>query len=61
MSETSLSNTKLNMSEYKLLQTLGLGAFGRVRIAKHNISGEYVAIKSCKKHEIIKIKQVDHI
>ena len=43
------------------MQTLGTGSFGRVRLAKHKTSGEYVALKMLKKAEILRLKQVDHI
>jgi serine/threonine protein kinase len=52
---------KLNLSEYNQGATLGTGSFGRVRIAKHNKTGNYVAVKCMKKMEIIKSKQTDHI
>jgi len=43
------------------LQTLGTGSFGRVILAKHKSSGDYVALKMLKKAEILRLKQVDHI
>lgn len=51
----------LNLSDYEVLQTLGAGSFGRVRLSRHKASNRYVAIKSLKKAEIIRIKQVDHV
>lgn len=63
------SPIKVDLKEYEMLQTLGAGidpywppgSFGRVRLAKHKSSGNYVAIKALKKAEIIRIKQVDHV
>lgn len=59
---------KVDLKQYEILQTLGAGtlrwlpgSFGRVRLAKHKSSGNYVAIKALKKAEIIRIKQVDHV
>lgn len=52
---------KIDLTEYDLLQTLGAGSFGRVRLAKHKKTGKYVAVKALKKAEIIRIKQVDHV
>jgi protein kinase A len=43
------------------MQTLGTGSFGRVRLAKHKQSAEFVALKMLKKAEILRLKQVDHI
>lgn len=52
---------KLYLKDYDVLKTLGAGSFGRVRLAKRKSDGVYVAIKSLKKHEIMKLKQVDHV
>lgn len=52
---------KLTLSDYKLGETLGTGSFGRVRIAINKPNGNYVAMKSMKKHDIMKSKQTDHI
>jgi serine/threonine protein kinase len=52
---------KLNLSSYEVLQTLGTGSFGRVRLARDRQSGEYVALKILKKAEILRLKQVDHV
>ena len=51
----------LNLDSIDLLHTLGVGAFGRVRLAKLKSTGEYIAIKSLKKLQIIRSKQVDHV
>jgi len=52
---------KLNPGDFKLLETIGTGSFGRVKIAKQKSTDKYFAIKILKKGEIIKHKQVDHI
>jgi len=44
-----------------MLRTLGVGSFGRVKFAKYKVDSKYYAVKFMKKHEIIKLKQVDHI
>ena len=51
----------INKSDFDLLQTLGTGSFGRVRLAKEKASGKFFAMKILKKHDIIKLKQVDHV
>ena len=38
------SKRKVNMSDYDLLQTLGTGLFGRVRLAKEKATGKYYAL-----------------
>ena len=55
------SKRKVNVSDYDLLQTLGTGSFGRVRLTKEKTTGKYYALKIFKKHDIIKLKQVDHV
>ncbi|OMJ85557.1 hypothetical protein SteCoe_13099 [Stentor coeruleus] len=52
---------KLQLSELEILQTLGTGSFGRVRLARIKQTGAYVALKILKKAEILKLKQVDHV
>lgn len=52
---------KLNLADYEILQTLGTGSFGRVRLAKNRQSGDYFALKILKKSEILRLKQVDHV
>lgn len=52
---------KINLSDYTIGVTLGTGSFGRVKLAKNKKSGEYSALKILKKHDIIKLKQVDHV
>ena len=56
-----VSKRKVNVSDYDLLQTLGTGSFDRVRLAKEKATGKYYALKILKKHNIIKLKQVDHV
>jgi len=51
----------LKLQDYEIMQTLGAGSFGRVRLSRTKASNRYVAIKSLKKAEIIRIKQVDHV
>ena len=38
-----------------------MGSFGRVKYGKYKGDGNMYAVKFMKKHEIIKLKQVDHI
>lgn len=52
---------KLDLKSYQILQTLGTGSFGRVRLAKQIYQQCYCAMKILKKAEIIRVKQVDHI
>jgi len=53
--------TRVKLTDYDILNTLGTGSFGRVRLARNLHTDEYVAIKMLKKAEILRLKQVDHI
>jgi len=52
---------QVNLAEFQMTRTLGCGSFGRVKFAKYKQDGKFYAVKFMKKHEIIKLKQVDHI
>jgi protein kinase A len=52
---------QVNLADFQMSRTLGVGSFGRVKHAKYKQDGRMYAVKFMKKHEIIKLKQVDHI
>ncbi len=52
---------KIKLSDFDILETLGTGSFGRVRLGRHKKNKKIYAIKILKKCEIIRLKQVDHI
>eukprot|EP00930_Biecheleria_cincta_P095927 TRINITY_DN8781_c0_g1_i1.p1 TRINITY_DN8781_c0_g1~~TRINITY_DN8781_c0_g1_i1.p1 ORF type:complete len:356 (+),score=65.11 TRINITY_DN8781_c0_g1_i1:111-1070(+) len=52
---------QVHLADFEMQRTLGCGSFGRVKYAKYKPDGKYYAVKFMKKHEIIKLKQVDHI
>lgn len=47
--------------DFQMLETVGTGTFGRVFLARHNSSQNYFAMKVLRKHDIVRLKQVDHI
>ncbi|WZN62896.1 cAMP-dependent protein kinase [Chloropicon roscoffensis] len=49
------------LDEFDILETLGTGTFGRVRLVKHKATGKFYALKALKKSEVIRLKQVEHI
>ena len=49
---------KMQLSDFDLVRTLGVGSFGRVKYGKYKHDGNNYAVKFMKKHEIIKLKQV---
>ena len=38
-------NTQQRLGQYKILQTLGEGSFGKVKLAVHQVTGQKVALK----------------
>ncbi|KAJ3385709.1 camp-dependent protein kinase catalytic subunit [Entophlyctis sp. JEL0112] len=49
-----------NIFDFKLMKTVGTGSFGRVHLALHVASNTYVALKVLRKHDVVKLKQVEH-
>jgi serine/threonine protein kinase len=56
-------NVKLsgNLQDMKMMETLGTGTFGRVRLILHKPSTNYYALKILKKSEVVRLKQVEHV
>jgi serine/threonine protein kinase len=49
------------MNDLELLETVGTGTFGRVRLARCISNNKYYALKMMKKSRIVKLKQLGHI
>ncbi|KAJ3346244.1 hypothetical protein HDU83_003277 [Entophlyctis luteolus] len=49
-----------NIFDFKLIKTVGTGSFGRVHLALHINTSIYVALKVLRKHDVVKLKQVEH-
>ena len=43
---------KTSLDFYLVSKIIGKGAFGKVNLAKHRLSGQYVALKSLKKESL---------
>ena len=54
-------NVKVSITDFELLQTVGVGSFGRVRLCLHKKNKKVYVMKMLKKSEIIRQKQVDHV
>ena len=54
-------NVKVSIEDFDLLQTVGVGSFGRVRLCRHKKNNKVYVMKMLKKSEIIRQKQVDHV
>ena len=52
---------EIKPDDFQLLETVGTGTFGRVFLVRHNHSQNYFAMKILRKHDIVRLKQVDHI
>ena len=52
---------KIPLSKFNILQNIGYGSFGIVKLAKHKRKEKYFAIKIQTKSEKKKKKHVDHI
>lgn len=61
MDATRKYNVKLSINDFELLQTVGVGSFGRVRLCRHKKNNKVYVMKMLRKTEIIHQKQVDHV
>jgi len=51
----------LSVDSFEKVRTLGTGTFGRVLLVKHKDTGKFYALKTLKKREVVRLKQVDHV
>lgn len=51
-----MADNPLQVGHYRLLKTLGIGAFGKVKLGKHVVTDHLVAIKILNRN---RIKQLD--
>jgi len=60
-----LKYPKIGLGDFEMLDTLGTGSFGRVRLVKflqaQPPDSQYYALKILKKSEVIYLKQVEHV
>lgn len=57
----TLFGADFGLMNIDLLETLGTGTFGRVRLVRSLIDKKYYALKMMKKARIVKLKQLEHI
>jgi serine/threonine protein kinase len=50
-----------HLKDLNVMETLGTGTFGRVRLIQHRATGQYFALKVLKKYEVVRLKQVEHV
>jgi len=49
------------LTDFEMMDTLGTGSFGRVRLVRFKPDGKCYALKILKKSEVIYLKQVEHV
>ena len=47
-----MSKKKFSIEDFDIVDTLGWGNFGHVKLAKHMPTGEYLALKILRKEDI---------
>jgi serine/threonine protein kinase len=58
--EIKAISEKINTEDFKILQMLGRGTFGKVMLVEHIGTGKLYALKILRKAKIIKLLQVEH-
>ena len=61
LSVKTLFNQEFGLTDLDLLETVGTGTFGRIRLVKSLIDKKYYALKMMKKARIVRLKQLLHI
>ncbi|KAI9298225.1 Pkinase-domain-containing protein [Neoconidiobolus thromboides FSU 785] len=61
LSNDGYDTHKYQLEDFRLLQTLGTGTFGRVYLTRNKMSSNFYAMKVLKKTEVVRLKQVEHI
>ena len=61
LSVKALFPQEFGLSDLDLLETVGTGTFGRIRLVKSLIDKQYYALKMMKKARIVKLKQLLHM
>jgi serine/threonine protein kinase len=49
------------IEDFEQLEVIGTGTFGHVRLCKHKASGQHFALKVQRKHDVIRLKQIEHV
>ena len=59
--EERIKRNGLKKTDFDFKSLIGVSMFGHISMAKHKMSGTFVAIKCLSKKEIMRLKQVDNI
>ncbi|KAL6047984.1 protein kinase A catalytic subunit [Balamuthia mandrillaris] len=57
----SAAATSLSLDYFVLLQTLGTGTFGKVRLCRHKATNKFFCLKILSKEKIVRLKQTEHV
>jgi serine/threonine protein kinase len=61
LEKPKLNSKYTSLDELEILQTIGIGGFGRVKLVKHKATGTHLALKQHKKSEILRLHQAIHV
>ncbi|ORY46462.1 kinase-like protein [Rhizoclosmatium globosum] len=56
----TIKKKRYDLSDFHIDRTLGTGSFGRVHLVRLKSTGNFYAMKVLIKHEVVKMKQVEH-
>lgn len=56
----SFDTSQNAVEDFELMETLGIGTFAHVRLCRHTSTGQLFALKLQKKHDIVRLQQVEH-
>ncbi|RIB06014.1 kinase-like domain-containing protein [Gigaspora rosea] len=56
-----MASNKIKIGQYNVLQTLGVGSFGKVKLAVHTITGHKVAMKFINRRKIAHLDMVGRV
>ncbi|CAG8603545.1 8816_t:CDS:10 [Funneliformis caledonium] len=56
-----MASNKIRIGQYNVLQTLGVGSFGKVKMAVHSITGHKVAMKFINRKKIANLDMVGRV
>ncbi|CAL8127168.1 unnamed protein product, partial [Orchesella dallaii] len=60
-SVSSDASNDMTLDELEIIKTIGTGTFGRVVLVYDQVRSEYGALKILQLHDVIRLKQVDHV
>lgn len=52
---------KATLSDFETVKVIGTGTFGKVTVVSHKVTRHIYALKSMRKTDIVKLKQVEHV